>query len=394
MTRYYYRAAGPGGTIVTGHVSARSPEAGNRALDAEGLVAIELRPATVRTRPRHSAAEAALLFRSLANMLGAGVPLERAITLTEGVLGTSRLRPGLEEVRLHLQQGKTLADALDETPGMAPATITGIIRAGEQASRLVVTLELVASHLEREHETAVRLRQALAYPAVLLVTGSLSIFLMTAVVLPRFASILADAGGALPPLARLLLGVTSLPVWFWVLGALGFLSALALLVAWRRTPSGQLEWNRLLLRVPVVGPIRGHLSTASLSRSLGTGLVSGLPMLKALAAAADAASDPAIRVRLLAARDRIASGAPLARTLMEQGVVEPTAGQLLAVGESSGQLGAMAHRAAELAGAEAERRIALVVRLVEPALILFFGGILAVVAGALLQTVYSLRPGP
>lgn len=392
MTLYHYRAARPGGSIATGQVTAASLEGGHSALGAQGLMAIELVPLADRKRPRFTLSDSVMVFRSLANLIRVGVPLERAVGMTESMLDSPALANGLGEVRLCLQQGSALTAALDAVPGLANPAVLGVIRAGEESGRLGAALELVATQLEREHETAGRLRQAMAYPAILLVTGSLSVALITAVVLPRFARLLADAGGTLPPLARLLLWINSLPALVWLVSLIAVVLSVGSLVQWIQTPSGRVQWEELLLRAPLIGPVRSYLATARLSRSLGTSLAAGLPLLRAMATASEAAANEAIRRRLLAARDRVAQGEPVARAVMTERAIVRVAGQMLAVGEASGQLGTMAERAAEHAMAEAERRVGILVRIMEPGLILVFGGLLAVVAGALLQTVYSLRP--
>lgn len=393
MTLYRYRAARPDGAILTGRLAAASAEAGNLALSEQGLLAIELSPARDPVRRRYSPAQSALAFRSIASLVGAGLPLERAVALTEPLMTATGLRNNLSEVRLRLHEGKTLAEALAEHPALASAAVANTIRAGEQASRLALALELVATQLEKDREIIARLRQALAYPVILLVTGSVSVVLIVTVVLPRFATILADAGGTLPALARMLLGVGSVAAGYWFMVCLALALAGTALLAWVRTARGRLTCHELLLRAPVIGVVRHHMATARLVRALGTSLSAGLPILQAVASAADAASDEAIRGRALAARDRVARGESLARALLAEDAVAATAGQILTVGESSGQLATMAERAAEFALGEAERRLTILTRMVEPALVLFFGGLLALVAGALLQTVYSLRPG-
>jgi type II secretory pathway component PulF len=393
VTLYQYRAARSDGAILSGQLAATSAEAGTLALSERGLLAIELSPARDRVRRRYAPAESALAFRSIASLVKVGLPLERAVALTEPLMGETGLRNSLSEVRLLLHQGKTLAEALSETPALASATVANAIRAGEQASRLGLALELVATQLEKDREIIARLRQALAYPMILLVTGSVSVALIVTVVLPRFATILADAGGTLPPLAGILLGLRSVAAEYWLVAWMAPALAGTLLFTWLRTASGRLKCHALLLRAPVIGVVRHDFATARLTRALATSLAAGLPILPAVASAADAASDEAIRGRVLAARDRIAKGEPLSRALSAEDAVTATAGQILAVGESSGQLAAMSERAADFATGEAERRLTILTRMVEPALVLLFGGLLALVAGALLQTVYSLRPG-
>src|SRR5207253_4584697 len=160
-----------------------------------------------------------------------------------------------------------------------------------------------------------------------------------------------------------------------------------------RRPGSRRRIEDALLTAPIVGPVRLALATARIARALAGMLAAGMPLLASLDAAGEAAGDGAAAARLARARERVASGAPLAATLEREGALAPSALQLIQVGESSGRLADMARRGGDLAALEAERGLKTLVTLVEPALIIAFGGLVAFVAAALLQAVYSIRPG-
>jgi len=236
-------------------------------------------------------------------------------------------------------------------------------------------------------------RQALAYPLLLAFAGTVSVLVIGTVVVPRFASLLGDLGQELPLATRLLLVGSTFLSRFWMpLIALGAIAVWAA-AAWLRRPRGRLRLDEALLSFPAVGELRHALATARLARALGGMLRTGLPLLPALDAAREAAGDEAVAARLARSRKRVAGGAPLTASLEREAAVSQGALQLLAVGESSGQLGEMALRAGDLAAQEAERGLKTLVTILEPALIIAFGGLVAFVAAALLQAVYSLRPG-
>ena len=160
----------------------------------------------------------------------------------------------------------------------------------------------------------------------------------------------------------------------------------------RSRPATRRRIEDALLTAPLVGPVRLALATARVARALGGMLAAGMPLLPSLDAAAEAAGDGAAAARLTRARERVASGAPLTVSLGREAALVPSAMQLLQVGESSGRLADMARRAGDIAAQEAERGLKTLVTLVEPALIVAFGGLVAFVAAALLQAVYSIRP--
>lgn len=394
MTLYHYRAARSDGATLAGFLPAADAGEAGATLAARGLYPIALDPVEEWEAQRRPArrADLAIVFQSLAALTEAGVPVERAVAASEP-LATGPLREALAEIRRDLKEGLTLAQALERTRGLVPPLVIGMVRAGERGSQLGRSLTQVAQELEREAELSGRVRQALAYPLVLCVAGAVSVTVISTVVVPRFAEILGDLGQQLPPATRLLLGLSDLVSRFGLI-ILASLTALgAALVEWARRPRGRLRTAAWLLEFPIVGEIRASLATARLCRALGAMLAAGMPLLPALDGAREAAGDPAIGQRLGAARERIARGEPMAASLERERVLSPGALQLVAVGEASGQVALMAERAGSLAGREAERALKTLVSLLEPGLVILFGGLVAFVAAALLQAVYSVRPG-
>ncbi len=393
MNPYRYRAAGADGRTVTGLLDAADPAAVMVALRTQGLFALEIvadqsgsaiRPVGKR--------ELAIVFESLAALVGAGVPLERALSATEA-LASNALAPHLGRWRQALHEGTSLSTALAAPKGLIPPVVVGVIRAGERGSQLDLALEQVARHLAEEAELLSRVRQALAYPMLVAVAGVVSIAVIAVLVLPKFAVLLRDLGQQLPPATRLLLGFSYLIQRDWLFLLIGTTLALAAVSAWSRTVAGSRWWSRHLLNLPVIGELRLALATARLTRALGAMLRTGLPILSALDAAAEAVGEATISERLRRAQERVAGGEPLSSALKHESACASTALPVLAVGEASGQLALMASRAGDLAAKDAERRLTSLVALLEPGLIIGFGGMVAFVAAALLQAVYSLRPG-
>jgi general secretion pathway protein F len=247
--------------------------------------------------------------------------------------------------------------------------------------------------LEQEADLAGRIRQALAYPLVLLVAGVGSLCVITTVVVPRFAVILADLGQALPPATRLLLATAALARAYGLVLLFAVVVGVVFFLHWIATPAGRLAFHRLLLRLPVVGAVRHGFASARVGRALGALLATGVPILTALEAAREASGDFEVAERLVRVGRRVGEGEGLTASLRSEAAITPTALQVLSVGDASGRLGPMALRAGDLAAAEAEGRLHLLVSLLEPGMVVLFGALVAFTAAALLQAVYSLRPG-
>jgi type II secretory pathway component PulF len=271
------------------------------------------------------------------------------------------------------------------------AIAIGLVRAGERGAGLTAALNQAGAHQEREAETAARIRSALAYPLLLATVGSASVALITLFVVPRFAALLGDLGQSLPPATRVLIAVSHFVRHYGILlGALvvGLAVGVTRVIIEHRS-----AWHAWLLRLPLIGPIRHALATARATRTLGALLGTGTSALTALDIARDAVGDAAIARRLLEAKSRVAEGSGLARAFEDTRALTPTALQLAAIGDQAGRLPTMLAKAAEMEEQEAERRLKTLVSFIEPALILVFAGLVAFVAAALLQAVYSLRPG-
>ncbi len=391
MTAYRYRAARSDGRIVTGTMDSSRAADLNEVLFSRGLYPIEVEAAGLesdnRPAPRR---DLALVFRSLASLVAAGVPLEKAVAATGGV-ARGRLAPLLQAARSALREGRSLAQALESGSGLVPRLAIGMVRAGERGGRLGTALEEAATHLEQEAELVARVRQALAYPVLLAAVGTATVLVIATVVVPRFAELLEDSGQALPPATTVLLAISALLTRHWIPMLLVAVGGIFALREWLKRPSARRALHRGLLTIPALGPLRLSLASARCCRALGGMLEAGMPLLPALDASEDAVGDQAVIERLRRVREMVAQGAPVAQSLERERALTPMAHQLIAVGESSGQLGTMAARAGDLAARESERQLRALVGMIEPALIVLFGGVVAFVAAALLQAMYGLR---
>ncbi len=389
---WHFQAVRQDATPVAGTLTATDRPGAVAQLLAEGLTPLQVDPAPPGrlNGRRATACELLPLFQSLDSLLTAGVPLDRALRASEGLL-QGVMQRAIPLVRDGLRRGHGLAAAFDAT-ALFPDGILGPLRAGEQASRLAESVHHIAERLEAETEIDARIRQALTYPILLLAAGAVSVAVIGLVVLPRFAVLLHEHHQALPWATRVLLGLAAFcEAYGWLLAtaALGAVSALTVAA---RTASGRRRWHNCALGLPVLGGIRHALASTRALGALGSALSAGMPLLPALQAAGLAANDAAIAERLRRTAERVSAGEMLSRALATERVLAPGPAQLLAVGEESGQLAPLVLRAAHLAATEADRRIRAAVLLLEPCLVIGLGALVAFVSAALLQAVYALRP--
>lgn len=391
-TTFRFEAARMGGAVESGVLQASDRDAAVTVLADRGLFPFVLEAHTTRADERKSLplGELALGLRILADFLESGLPMGRSLSVFTELAPTS-WRQAVPVIRERVREGKTLAAAMADAPAAMPPVVLGIIRAGEVSGELASAVRRAAELMEHEHATRSAIRSALAYPALLAVASISSIALLIGIVLPRFAAVLADLGQALPRSTSLVLAASdfaraaSVPGLF-----LGMLSLLLLRV-WTATEAGRIRWHVVLLQVPGLGTVRRSAATSRSMSALAALLRSGVPLPSAISHAARAGGDSALEARLEFARSAVLGGERLSHALDRSNAATATVLQLVRAGEESGNLAPLIERAAVIERERAERLVRAAVRLIEPALILVFGVIVALVASALLQAIYGVR---
>jgi general secretion pathway protein F len=325
-------------------------------------------------------------------LLDSGLSVTRALAAWHNV-APDTWGPVLPGIHAAVQRGESLGTALANAPFGIPPVVVGIIRAGEAGSGLGAAVRRAATLMENAAANRAAVRAALAYPMILAVAGAGAVVLLVGVVLPRFARILADLGQPLPTTTQVVLDAADLARAYAIPSAVALVILLGVWFRWTATGAGRERWDAWLLSLPIIGPIRGSAAAGRYAQALGALLETGVPISVALRSAADATGDAAIGMRVLRARDRVVRGERLSTALSVERASTPTALKLVRAGEESGRLAEMLIYAATLEQEQAERAVKAGVRLLEPAMILLFGGLVALVAAALLQAVYSVRPG-
>lgn len=335
--------------------------------------------------------ELAIGLRILADLIDAGLPLTRVLQAFAGV-APPRWRDVTPHLLTGVKEGRGLARSMEDSAIVIPPIVLGLVKAGESGSGLPAAMRRAAEHAEASAATQAAVRSAIAYPAMIAVVGSGAIVMMVAVVLPRFSAVLAELQQTLPPLTQLVLTTADMfRRWSGALVGALVLAIIALHQALQRQ-EGRRVVDRFLLRLPLIGTIRWAGATARFAGSLGAMLECGVALRTGLRHAASAIGDEEIVARLETARGRIDTGEPVGRALDSLGVITPLAARLIAAGEESGRLPGMLAFAARLEHARAERLTRTAVRFIEPSLILVFAVIVGVVATAMLQAIYSVRP--
>ncbi|HEU4680289.1 MAG TPA: type II secretion system F family protein [Gemmatimonadales bacterium] len=394
--RYRYRAATAAGQMVEGVLQAPSRQTVLESLHRQRLYPVAVdEVSTGRTEGRRSrlSTRAALTLwaRNSATLLGAGLPLDRALAFTSEQLGNDTVREALRRVRREVQGGASLAEALTAQPAVFDPMFGAMVSAGDATGQLETVFDRLANHLEEGNELRSQVRSALIYPALMSVVGGVGVLVLLGFVVPRFTAMLEDVGGTLPASTRLLVGASSvLTQWWWVWIPLLLASGYVLVTALKR-PDVQRAWHRARLRWPWVGDLELKYATAQFTRTLGLLLRSGLPILPALRIARSTVPNVILREGVERASVSVGEGGALAPSLAE--TFPRLAVQMLAVGEESGRLDELCLRVSDTYDAEVRRALRTLVAMIEPAMILLFGALVGFVALAMLQAIYSMNTG-
>lgn len=396
MPVFAYQAVDAAGRRSRGRLSGATAAAVTRELETRGLLAVDVAEAPAASGAGGLAIgrrRGVLEFtRGVAALLPAGMPLARALAAGAAASPPS-IRPALDAVRLRVERGDELAAALSEHSRLFSSLYVGMVRAGEKSGALDGAFERLARHLEREDELRSKLVSMSIYPVLLGVVGLGAVLILMLFVLPRFADLLLTSGATLPRATAAMMGVSTAArdSWRWliVLPPLLFI-----LLAWlRTTPPGRTVWARLLVSLPVAGRWRRQALGAAFARMTGELLAGGAPLLIALADARDCMTDPVARTETDRIRTRVREGSPLNVAVSERAIFPGVLPQLVALGEEAGRLSEFLLKAADLLERRTERAVERMVALAEPVMIVSFGGLVALVALALLQAIYGVNAG-
>jgi type II secretory pathway component PulF len=392
---FAYRAIDQAGRRSRGRIEAASPALVTRELDQRGLIALDVQESAAAAGGSSlgfGRNRAVLEFtRAIAALLPAGMPLSKAL---RAAVQTSpeAARAIFDTVRARVERGDELAAALSEHPRVFTPFYIGIVRAGEKSGELDGAFTRLVTHLERQDELNSKLLSMSIYPVLLAVVGLAAVALLVMFVLPRFAELLLSSGAALPRMTALMFGLATSARTHWRLLLLVPI-AFVLFLTWLRTTSaGRVAGANLLVHLPLVGAWRRQALAAQFARMVGELLAGGAPLLAALGDTRDCMSDPVARAETERIRNRVREGATLHGSIAEGALPEVLA-QLVALGEEAGKLSDFLLKAADLLERRTEQSVERMVALAEPVMIVSFGGLVAIVALALLQAIYGVNAG-
>lgn len=400
MPLFEYKAVSPTGETVQGTMEAVSVDGVIAKLQEAGNIPLQAREAgkglmglgSLSLGNRGMGARDVLEFtQQLSTLLAAGLPLDRSLQVLVELSGTDRVRRTVADIRERVREGGNLSDALEAQHGAFSRLFVNMVRAGEVGGTLDKTLERLADYLERSKELKDSVVSALIYPIMLVLLAAGSLILLLVYVIPQFTPIFEELGGDLPLITKIVLAFGGVLQNFW--WGLAGLAVIATLLFRRMLadPSQKLGWDTRVLRLRWVGDLIAKLETARLSRTLGTLLVNGVPLLSALSIASRVIGNSRLRGQVEAAAKDVKTGGGLARNLAAAGDFPRLALQMISVGEETGQLDAMLLKVADTYDREVRNTIDRLLSIFTPVVTLLLAMMIGTIVLSVLLAILSIN---
>ena len=400
MPAYRFEAIDAQGKPRTGLLEGDNAKAVRSQLRSQGLVPLGVEAVAAAlastgrvrfTRRTFSSTTLAVWTRRLAGLVAAGLPLERALTALSDEAEDPRQRDLVAHLRAEVNAGSTFARALGGAPREFDEVYRAVVAAGEQSGALGIVLEKLADDLEERQALRAKLLGAALYPAIVsLIAIVIVIFLVTYVV-PQVASVFVNSKRALPWLTTAMLGVSSfVRNWGWLV-ALGLAAAGGLLMYSLRNEAFRERFDAMVLGLPMVGRLARGYNAARFAGTLAMLAGAGVPILKALQAAAETLGNRALRADAVDALAQVREGAPLASALSGRKRFPGLLAMFARLGEQTGELPTMLARAAAQLSGEVQRRAMALATILEPLLIVAMGGVVMLIVLAVLLPIIQLN---
>ncbi len=412
MPEFVWRAATAAGKVEEGRLSAASSAAVQRQLREQGLTPLRIDdaasanvqsvkvkggaglPAPSRGRQAKgpvNAADVHALTSELAIMLRAGLALDNALRVLIDMSHKPSVAALVQGILDAVKGGVPLSRALTAHRALFGDFYINMVRSGEVSGQMSAVLDRLVEHMERQRALRDSVISATIYPAILLGVAVLSLVAMLGFVVPQFEKLFTDMGDALPLPTRIVMELGHGFRHYGLFIAIVVVAGAFLLLRWLQSPAGQQWWQARLLRLPLMGPLALKYQLTLFSRSLGTLLGNGVPMLTALHIATETVGNMVLQQALAKVAPIVKEGGKMVQAISVTGIFEPLAVNLIRVGEETGRVGPMMLELSNILNREVETGIKRLLTLVEPVLILVLGVLIATIIVSILLGILSIN---
>ncbi|MEA4881906.1 MAG: type II secretion system F family protein [Synergistaceae bacterium] len=395
---FRYKARSPDGKIVEGIITESNQDAAVAVMRQRGLMPITMQQRgsaskvslldQMRRMSTVSMRDKVIFFRQLATMIKAGVTLGNALNILADQTKNHRLAESIRRVKMSVDGGFSLSGAMRTRPEFNTLRVS-IISAGEEGGKLDEAIDRVALFLERQDELRRKIVSAVTYPAVVILFALFILYILVTVVMPRFSTVFKGLNVPLPKLTLMVFDFSNWTATYWYIPLVGFFLFIAGIVLLNKNKDTKPMMDRIKLKLPIVGDIFFKSAMARSNRTLASLVDSGVPILKSLEMTSEVTDNAVIGAGYTALRDAARKGASLGDTAKNIPIFPVMIAHMMKVGEETGSLETMLDKVAQWFEVELDLKIKRLTAILEPVLIIFVGGIVAMVALAIFTPIVT-----
>jgi type IV pilus assembly protein PilC len=401
MPSYAYTVRDATGTIHRGVSEAESEAVLARRLREQELEVQSIarardvrKPAYQRVWGRVKLHELSVFCRQFSTMIDAGVSLVRCLSVLQEQSTNAKLKAILADIQSEVEAGQTLSRAMAKHPGTFKPLFIGLIKAGEVGGVLEESLQRLSGFLEKDVELRRKVKSALTYPCIVIFVAIAIVVGLVTFILPKFISLFKELGVKdFPTMTLMLMNMSNFLTTYWYFAIAILIALIIACKMFTRTKFGKRVWDMFKLKMPVFGKLNHKIALARFSRTLGTLLVSGVPILTALETVAGTVDNDIIADAVLDARARIREGDRIGDPLQKSKMFPPMVVQMVSIGEESGSLDQMLSKVADFYEQEVDSALQSLTAAIEPVMIVFLGGAVGFIVIAMFLPLVSLIQG-
>ena len=397
MEKFRYKAKDNQGKTIEGLVEAADPKGAVKILQSKGLLVISVVPkgkdlvteARVGIFRRISTSDKVNFTRQLATMVAAGLPLTDALTILEAQASPAMAKV-VGEILREVEGGGSLSKALEKHPNVFDQVYIALVRSGESAGILDNILTRLAENLENQREFTSKVKGAMLYPAIVIGGMVLVAIIMILFVIPKLTTLYEEFQAELPLPTKILLQVSKLATHFWWLGLIGLIGLVFIIPQLLRNPILKKQYDRLFLRIPIIGSLRKQIMLTEFTRTLGLLISAGVLIVDALEIVRRSLGNSLYEEAVAQAGQDVQRGFPLAVALAETGIFPPILPQMISVGEETGKLDEVLAKVSAYFEQESTQSVKNLTTALEPLIMIVLGAGVGFLIISIIMPIYNL----
>ena len=393
MPVFAYAGKARGGKSVTAEITADNRDAAIDQLRSQGVTVTtieEKKKKAVEKKQKVTDKDIVIFTRQFATMIGAGLPLVQCLDILSSQSDNKTFGRLIGDVKADVESGTTFADALKKHPKVFTSLYSNMVQAGEVGGALDVTLIRLAAQLEKAAKLKAQIKSAMVYPTAIVGVAIIVVSVLMVFVIPIFAKMFTDFGGTLPAPTQFVIGASEFMQKYIVLIVAAAGGGIWGLKKYYGTPAGRIQIDTLMLKLPVAGDLIRKISVAQFTRTFGTLLQSGVPIMEGLEIVARIAGNKIVENAILDARSSVGEGKTLSEPLGKTGVFPPMVVQMINVGEATGALDVMLGKIADFYDEEVDAAVSALTALLEPMLMVFLGTVIGFIVIAMYLPIFKM----